>query len=177
MARTADALRAHPQWQDVVVEASSALFGADTVTLRPDMRAMRVQTKAVVEGDVAVASVFTDKVVADLVARRSVAMAAVESEARKVRKYAPCLPAANLPAVFTLLVWEVFGRVGFASADVLRTAVGGPGRSRALASLLTDASSIIWRYNARMLCEGFLLCDARGRATLDAPTAVARSSG
>jgi len=36
------ALRAHPQWRDVVVEASSALFGAGTVTLRPDVRAVRV---------------------------------------------------------------------------------------------------------------------------------------
>ena len=86
MARTADALRAHPQWRDVVVEASSALFGAGTVALRPDVRAVRVQTGGVVWGDVAVASVFTDKVVADVVARPSVAMAPVGREARKVRK-------------------------------------------------------------------------------------------
>jgi len=121
--------------------------------------------------------VFTDKVVADVVSRPSVAMAAVGREARKVRKYAPHLPVADPPAVFNPLVWEVFGRVGPASANFLCTAVGGPGRSRALASLLTDASAIIWRYNARMLCEGFLRCDARGRATLDAPTAVAQISG
>jgi len=86
VARTADALRAHPQWRDVVVEASSALFGAGTVALRPDVRAVRVQTGGVVWGDVAVASVFTDKVVADVVARPSVAMAPVGREARKVRK-------------------------------------------------------------------------------------------
>jgi len=110
----------------------------------------------VVWGDVAVASVFTDKVLADVVARPSFAVAAVGREARKVRKYAPRLHAAAPPAVFAPLVWEVFGRVGPASADFLQTAVGGPGRSRALASLLTDASSIIWRDNARMLCEGFL---------------------
>jgi len=177
VARTADALRAHPQWRDVEVEASSAQFSAGTVTLRPDVRAVRVRTGGVVWGDVAVASVFTDKVVADVVARPSVAVAAVGREARKVRKYAPRLPAADPPAVFTPLVWEVFGRVGPASADFLRSAVGGPGRSRALASLLTDASAIIWRYNARMLCEGFSRCDARGRATLDAPTALARVSG
>ena len=176
VARTADALRAHPQWRDVEVEASSALFSAGTATLRPDVRAVRVRTGGVVWGDVAVASVFTDKVVADVVARPSLAVAAVGREARKVRKYAPRLPAADPPAVFTPLVWEVFGRVGPASADFLRAAVGGPGRSRALASLLTDASAIIWRYNARMLCEGFLRCDARGRATLDAPTALAQVS-
>jgi len=115
-------------------------------------------------------------VVADVVARPSVAVAAVGREARKVRKYAPRLPAADPPSVFTPLVWEVFGRVGPASADFMRTAVGGPGRSRALASLLIDASAIIWRYNARMLCEGILRCDARGRATLDAPTALAQVS-
>jgi len=56
-------------------------------------------------------------------------------------------------------------------------AVGGPERLRALASLLTDASAIIWRYHARMLWEGFLRCDARARATLDAPTALDRVSG
>jgi len=133
VARTADALRAHPQWREVVVEASSALFGAGTVTLRPDVRLVRVQTGGVVWGDVAVASVFTDKVVADVVARPSVAMAAVGREARKVRKYAPHLPAASPPAVFTPLVWEVLGRVSPASANFLPTAVGGPGLSRALA--------------------------------------------
>jgi len=131
----------------------------------------------VIWGVAAVASVFTDKVVADVVARPSVAVAAVGREERKVRKFAPRLLAANPPAVFTPLAWEVFGRVGPASENFLRTAVGGPGRSRVLASLLTAASAIIWRYNARMLCEGFLKCDARGRATLDAPTAVARISG
>jgi len=160
-----------------VVEASSALFGAGAWTLRPDVCAVRVQTVGVVSGDVADASVFTDKVVADVVARPSLAVAAVGREARKVRKCAPRLPAADPPAGFTPLVWEVFGRVGPASADFLRTAVGGPGRSSALASLLPDASAIIWRYNARMLCEGFLRCDARGRATLDAPPALARVSG
>ena len=115
------------------MEASSALFGAGTVTLRPDVRLVRVQTGGVVWGDVAVASVFTDKVVADVVARPSVAMAAVGREARKVRKYAPHLPAASPPAVFTPLVWEVLGRVSPASANFLPTAVGGPGLSRALA--------------------------------------------
>ena len=44
VARTAGALRAHPQWRDVVVVASSALFSAGTETLRPDKRAVRVQT-------------------------------------------------------------------------------------------------------------------------------------
>jgi len=177
VARTADMLRAHPHLRDVVVKASSALFSAGTETVRTVMRTVHVQTGGVVWGDVAVASVFTDKVVADVVAWPSLAAAAVGREARKVRKNAPRLPAADPPAVFTSLVWEVFGRVGPVSADFFRTAVGGPGRSRALASLLTDASANIWRYNAHMLCEGVLRCDSRGRATLDAPTALARVSG
>jgi len=177
VARTADALRAHPQWRDVAKEVSSSLFSAGSATLRPDVRAVRVRTDGVVWGDVAVASVFSDGVVADVAAQPSVAVAAVAREARKMRKYAPRLPPATPPSVFTPPVWEVFGRVGPASDDFLRTAVGGPGRSRALASLLTDASAIIWRYNARMLCEGFERCDARGRSTSDAPPAVARFSG
>jgi len=115
VARTADALRAHPQWRDVVVEASSALFSAGTVTLRPDVPAVPVQTGGVVWGDVA--SVFTDKVIADVVARPSVAVPSVGREACKVRKYAPRLPAADPPAVLTPLVWDVFGRVGPASAE------------------------------------------------------------
>ena len=177
VARTADALRAHPQWWDVEEEVSSSLFAARSETLRPDVRAVRVRTGGAVWGDVSVASAFTDAVVAAVAAQPSVAVAAVAREARKMRKYAPRLPAADPPSVFTPLVWEVFGRVGPASADFLRTAVGGPGRSRALALLLTDASAIIWRYNARMLSEGIARCDAGGRSTLDAPPAVARFSG
>jgi len=160
-----------------VVNASSAFFSAGSETLRPDVRAVRMQTGGVVWADVAVASVFTDKIFADAVAWPFLAAAAVGREACKVRKYAPRLPAADPPAFFTPLVWEVFGRVDSASADFFRTAVGGSGRSRALASLLTDASGIIWRFNARMLCEGFLRCDARGPATLDVPTALSRASG
>jgi len=54
LGRTADALRAHPQWQEFVVEATSALFSAGTAKLRPDVRAVRVQTGGVVWGDIAV---------------------------------------------------------------------------------------------------------------------------
>jgi len=55
VARTAKALRAHPQRRDVVVETFSALFSAVTLTLRLDVRVVRVQTGGVVWGDVAVA--------------------------------------------------------------------------------------------------------------------------
>jgi len=175
--RTADALRAHPQWRNVAEEVTSPLFSAGTATLRPDIRAVRADTGGAVWGDVAVASAFSDALVADVAAHPSVPVAAVRMEARKVRKYAPRLPAASPPATFTPLVWEVFGRVGPASAEFLHSAIGGPGRSRALDELLTDASAIVWRYNARMLSRGFASCDAGGRATLDAPPALARISG
>jgi len=177
VARAADALRDHPQWRDMEEEVTSSPSSAGTETLRPDVRAVSVRTGGAVWGDVAVASVVTDGVVADVASQPSVAVAAMAREARKMRRYAWRLPAADPPSVFTPLVWEVFGRVGPASADFLRTAVGGPGRSRALASLLTDASAIIWRYNARMLVEGFERCDVAERSTLDAPPAVARLSG
>jgi len=88
------------------------------------VRAVRAQTGVVVWGDVAVASVFTDKVVADVVARPSVAVAAVVREARKVRKYAPRLPAADPLAVFTpwcgrcLAAWAPRPRASFADRRV-----------------------------------------------------------
>lgn len=104
VARTAEALRAHPQSRDVVVETFSAFFSAVTSTLRRDVRVVHVQTGGVVWGDVAFASVFPEKVVAGFVVRPSLAVAAVAREARTVPQYAPRRPVADPAAVFTPLV-------------------------------------------------------------------------
>eukprot|EP00168_Porphyra_purpurea_P001490 TRINITY_DN1180_c0_g1_i20.p1 TRINITY_DN1180_c0_g1~~TRINITY_DN1180_c0_g1_i20.p1 ORF type:complete len:199 (+),score=22.79 TRINITY_DN1180_c0_g1_i20:112-708(+) len=104
-----------------------------------DVRAVRVSTGGVVWGDEAVASAFTDKVVAEVAAQPSVAVAAVLREAGKVTKYASRLPAAEQPAVFTPLVYKVIGRVGPASVNFLRTTVaaGRGARKRLRCSLQT----------------------------------------
>jgi len=51
-----------------------------------------------------VASVVTDGLVADVAAQTSVTVAAVLREARKMRKYASRVTAADPPSVFTPLV-------------------------------------------------------------------------
>jgi len=154
-----DALVASPEWTDVVLERAvdtDADAGAHGV--RFDVRAARVGSGAQTWGDVSVAATPSPKFLARVAAEPSVAASAVRREAKKVAKYGHRLPPADPPWAFTPLVWESHGRVGPATADFLRTALGGGGRRTALDALRLNISVTIWRYNARFVLEGFSSC-------------------
>ncbi|GAB0492090.1 hypothetical protein MMPV_003349 [Pyropia vietnamensis] len=108
--------------------------------------------------DVSVASPFASRV-APLVADTPLAALAAEGrEGDKVRRYAHALPAGPPSHTFTPLVWEVYGRIGPASAAWLREALGGPRLATARARLLSAISVALWKSNARAVADGYARC-------------------
>lgn len=69
--------------------------------------------------------------------------------------YDPLLAAATSRSAFTPLVSESFGRVGPATAEFLRDALGGPAQAAVRAGLLRDVSVAIWRSVAKGVREGY----------------------
>ena len=154
-----NALAASPDRTDVVLERAveaDADVGAHGV--RFDVRAARVGSGALSWGDASVAATLSPKYLARVVADPGVAEAAVRREAKKVAKYGHRLPPADPPSVLTPLVWKSHGRVGPATADFLRSALGGVGRRTGLDALRLNISVAIWRYNARFVLKGFSSC-------------------
>lgn len=109
-------------------------------------------------GDVSVASTFSS-VLAPRVAGTPLAPVAAETrEGVKVGRYARALPAGPPAHVFTPLVWEVYGRVGPATAAWLRDTFGGPRLATAQARLRSAISVALWRSNARAVADGYARC-------------------
>lgn len=88
---------------------------------------------------------------------------AVGREELKNGKYAPLLAAATPPRTLTQLVFEMFDRVGLATADFLREAFAGPVLSSMRTGLLRYVSVAIWRSVVKGVQEGYDNCfDLKG---------------
>lgn len=151
----AEALRRAEGWGEVAVEV-----GLDTApaSLRPDFRATREGTGEVTWADVSVASPFSSLLAPMAADAPLEPVAAATREGDKVRRYARALPVGPPSHTFTPLVWEVYGRLGPASAAWLREALGGPRLATARARLLTAISVALWKSNARAVADGYARC-------------------